>query len=78
MEDDYELTISPLSQTMTRNGRTFRVEIYRGPDTGWSLEVVNEADTSIVWNDEFPTDQEAFDEIAALGDDEIDAMLDNE
>ena len=36
MEDDDELVISPLSQWITDQGHTIRVEIYRGPDTGWT------------------------------------------
>jgi hypothetical protein len=36
------------------------VQIYRlATERGWSLEVVNEAGTSIVWDDFFATDRDA-------------------
>ena len=36
--------------------------LYRLETTDWSLEVVDETGTSIVWDDLFPTDQAALDE----------------
>ena len=62
MEDDYELVMSPLCQSITEKGHTVRVEIYRGPDTDWTLEVVDASNTSTVWDDLFATDQAALDE----------------
>lgn len=66
MEDDDELVMSPLCQWITEQGHTIRVEIYRGQDTGWILEVVDESDTSIVWDDQFATDQSALDEVLRI------------
>ena len=63
MQDDYQLTHSPLCRTVTDAGHTIQVEIYRGPDTGWTLEVVDEFNNSRVWDDQFPTDREALDEL---------------
>ena len=40
MEDDYQLVMSPLCQSITDKGHTVLVEIYRGPDTDWTLEAV--------------------------------------
>jgi spore coat protein CotH len=48
---------------VTDAGHTIQVEIYRGPDTGWTLEVVDEFNNSRVWDDQFPTDREALDEL---------------
>lgn len=64
MDDDFELIISPLCQEYEKDGITLRVEIYRGADTDWTLEVVNPSNTSIVWDDLFPSDQAAFAEFA--------------
>lgn len=36
------------------------IHIYRMPDTGWSLEVVDEHNNSTVWEDLFQTDEEAL------------------
>jgi hypothetical protein len=37
-------------------GVSLDVQIYRGPQEGWSLEVVNQAGTSTVWDDRFDSD----------------------
>jgi len=61
MSEDYELMSSPLSQDVSADGETVRVEIYRGvDDKGWVLEVVDKYGNSSVWNDLFDTDNEAF------------------
>jgi hypothetical protein len=61
-ELDPEIESSPLCRSVTRDGIAVRVAIYRlvGNDDGWSLEVVNQEGTSIVWDDLFATDTEAF------------------
>ena len=43
----------------TRGGITIEVCIYRLEDTKWTLEVVDENGTSIVWDGEFDTDDAA-------------------
>ena len=60
--DDVELENSPLSCELTRDGVTIRVEIYRIRDRGegWSLEVVDHEGASTVWDETFPTDQDAY------------------
>ncbi len=63
-DNDPEIEHSTLSGPVTRDGITVSVEIYRirnGSD-GWSLEVVDAANTSTVWDETFPTDQDAFQE----------------
>lgn len=64
IEDDPEIEESPLSDVVTRDGITVRVEIYRlkEGDGGWSLEVVDQEGGSTVWDDRFATDKEAHDE----------------
>ena len=60
-----EIESSPLCGKMERDGIEFEILIYRidGVDEGWSLEVVDEEGTSIVWDDLFDTDQAALDEL---------------
>jgi hypothetical protein len=60
MEDDEELMMSPLCQSVTREGHTVRVEIYRGTSSRWLLEVLDEYQNSTVWDDQFDTDQLAW------------------
>lgn len=62
MEDrDPNIVHSGLSRTVTKDGVTVRVEIYRVEhDPKWALEVVNDQGTSIVWDDLFDTDDAAF------------------
>jgi hypothetical protein len=61
-EHDPEIEHSPLSGPVTRDGITISVEIYRIRDgsEGWSLEVVDAENTSTVWDETFPTDQDAY------------------
>lgn len=40
---------SPLSQSVTRDGKTARVDIYGNGEGGWLLEVVDEFGNSTVW-----------------------------
>lgn len=42
------------------DGATLDVQIYRMPHGRWSLEVLNEAGTSIVWDELFDTDDAAW------------------
>jgi hypothetical protein len=52
---------SPLCESVTRDGITVRVEIYRlaGRGEGWSLEVVDQQGGSTVWDGTFANDQDA-------------------
>lgn len=42
MYDEHDLIDSPLTQTYTANGRSVEIQIYRMPDSGWTLEVVDQ------------------------------------
>ena len=76
MHDENDLIYSPLQQKYTVDGKTVEVCIYRMPNTNWTLEVVDQYNNSTVWDLEFNTDQEAFDQflevIAAEG---IESMI---
>ena len=63
MSEDPQLIDSPLSQTISQDGLSVKVEIYRLEDSLWTLEVVDEYGNSTVWDDEFATDSEAFAEL---------------
>ncbi|MBN1540674.1 hypothetical protein JW992_00915 [candidate division KSB1 bacterium] len=76
MHDDDPLEMSPLCQEMTVDGKSVRIEIYRGETGGWSLEIVDEFGNSTVWDDEFETDSEAFDEAqTSIRNEGIDAFI---
>ena len=57
-EDD--LIESLLDQTYTKDGKSIEIEIYRMPDTGWNVQVVDTFGNSTVWDDEFESDKEAL------------------
>ena len=59
-----EIVMSPLCREIVRDGTRIQVDIYRGEDeSGWILEVIDEENTSTVWDDPFDTDSEALDEV---------------
>ena len=59
-EDEPNIINSGLSRRVVWNGYRMRLEIYRLDDRpGWTLEVVNEVGTSIVWDDLFDSDDAA-------------------
>jgi hypothetical protein len=59
---DPKLIHSALSRTIRDDGIEVRIEIYKLETTDWSLEMVDGAGGSTVWDSLFPTDQAAFDE----------------
>ncbi len=63
IEWDPRIVKSGLSRIVKKDGVTLEVSIIRlEHETEWSLEVVNFASTSIVWDDLFTSDDEAFSE----------------
>ena len=61
---DPEIVMSPLCREISRDGTRIQVDIYRGEDESeWILEVIDEENTSTVWDDPFDTDREALDEV---------------
>ena len=76
MEEEFELEMSPLCQDLTDNGKTVRIEIYRGGGSNWHLEVVDEFNNSTVWDDQFPTDAAALEEAkSTIKDEGIGALI---
>jgi hypothetical protein len=61
---DPNIVNSGLSQPITVEGHIFGIEIYKlEGENEWSLEVVDEEGTSIVWDDLFDSDNSAFNEV---------------
>ena len=73
-----ELIESPLNWSIERNGRRLKVNIVRiATERGWSLEIVNDQNTSIVWDAPFETDRDADAAFRrALADEGFEAFLD--
>lgn len=68
--------MSPLCRSVTDGGHVVRLEIYRGPDTDWTLEAVDASNNSTVWDDLFPTDQAALDEgLRTIRDEGIESLV---
>ena len=60
-DDDYVLIESPLSGEFVRDGIRVDVQIYRGEeDPSLVLEVVDQANNSYVWEEQFATDKLAM------------------
>lgn len=54
---------SSASRQIVEDGITFTVEVYKLEGAvGWSLEVITDDGTSIVWDDLFEDDRVAFEE----------------
>ncbi|WP_299877669.1 hypothetical protein [uncultured Sulfitobacter sp.] len=63
MKPEPNLVISGASQRIVEDGVPFKVDIYKlEGGGGWSLEVLTEDGTSIVWDDLFEDDRAAFEE----------------
>jgi len=61
IERDPNIVKSGLSRTVGTDGITVEVSIIRlEHETEWSLEVVNSEGASIVWDDLFASDEEAY------------------
>ena len=58
--DENDLIDSPLSQVLQEHNQHVEILIYRLPDSDWTLEVVSQSGTSTVWDEIFPSDQEAL------------------
>ena len=72
MDDEPVLVDSTLSQEIEIDGYVFEINIFRlEHETSWTLEVVDEDNTSHVWDDTFASDvsalMEAQTELRSLG-----------
>ena len=64
MDDETKLITSRLSRTITRDGITVDVHIFRSEgDPEWTLEVADHEGASTVWEDTFETEQDALNEV---------------
>lgn len=60
---DPNLVTSGLSQRIIVGGCDVRIEIYRlETEQSWTLELVDEEGTSVVWDEQFGVDKDAADE----------------
>tara|TARA_R100001143_G_scaffold62974_1_gene67935 strand:- start:25607 stop:25867 length:261 start_codon:yes stop_codon:yes gene_type:complete len=76
MESSIELVISSLSQHLSVDGKTVKIEISRGYDGGWNLAIIDEFGTSTIWDEEFDTEAAALKEAkATIRDEGIDSLI---
>jgi hypothetical protein len=80
LQPDPELIVSSLNRSIERGGRRLGVHIVRlATEQGWSLEVVNDHNTSIVWDEQFETDRHADAAFqSALTEEGFEAFLDKD
>lgn len=77
--DETDLIYSKHCQSVSVGNKTVRVEIYGFGNEDWGLEVVNEANTSIVWDDLLKSDDAAYEEFKrTLKDEGIEAFDDEQ
>jgi hypothetical protein len=69
-EGEPTLIESPLSQRISRNGVTVDVQIYADEHGKWILEIVDQANSSHVWDDPFDSDHDAMAEAMRALDEE--------
>ncbi len=68
--------LSPLCQTLTRDGKTVQVDIYDDGAGGWLLEVIDDYGNSTVWQSAFASDQDALDEaLKTIDESGIDSLI---
>lgn len=61
-EQEQTPDLSPLAQSIIRDKKTVRVDIYGDGQGGWLLEVVDAHGNSTAWDASFASDREALDE----------------
>ncbi|MEM6495344.1 MAG: hypothetical protein AAF709_01315 [Pseudomonadota bacterium] len=72
-----QLEHSRLSQTITREGVTVEINIYRWTDDDeWTLEISGASDDAVIWTEPFASDQLALDAALAAIDKEGVASFD--
>jgi hypothetical protein len=80
MNDDkeHEMKVSPLSQAVTKEGKTVEVQIYQRDQGKWLLVVVDAYDNSTLWEDQFESDEEALaTALQTIDEDGIDSFIDS-
>lgn len=61
-EDEFEVKYSPLSCEFEHDEELFEIAIYEGDENLWLLEVVGPCGTSCIWDEQYKSDQDAFNE----------------
>ncbi len=76
-EDDYEVKLSALFQTYKEGDKSVEVEIYKGEDDdGWILEILDGLGNSMISDEMFLTEQQAWDQfVTDVKEDGIDAFI---
>jgi hypothetical protein len=74
---DPEIELSALSRKFTDKGVTVQVDIYRlaSSNDPWILEVIDADDNSLIWEDPFATEAEAWAEFQRAVDEDGIAVL---
>ncbi|MEM9301899.1 MAG: hypothetical protein AAGE01_07295 [Pseudomonadota bacterium] len=76
MNTEPEIRMSPLCQTIERDGKTVEVLIYSGDSTEWILEVEDGFGNSTVWDEPFASDEAALAEVTrTLVEEGIDSLI---
>jgi hypothetical protein len=72
MANTQTLVFSEFSGIYEEDGEEIEVRIYRtaGGSDGWTLEVVNSADMSITWDQDFASENDAYRELLQTLDEE--------
>jgi len=71
LEDDPEIIYSPFCAKFSKDDRVVEVNIFRvSTESTWHLEVINEMNTSTVWDDPFDSDAAAYAEFMATVEEE--------
>jgi len=76
-DEEYEVKLSSLSQSYSENGKSVEVEIYIGDDDdGWILEILDDQGNSMIGEEKFKTDKEAWNQfITDVKEEGIDAFI---
>jgi hypothetical protein len=75
--EKYKITNSPLSQVITKDGESVKIDIYKGDEDGWFLEIVDTDSNSTVWDEPFDTDRIALDTaLTSIDKEGINAFID--
>lgn len=76
MTDDFEPEQSPLSQTLTADGKSVEVLIYSDGEGKWLMEIEDQHQNSTGWEDSFDTEAEALAEAkSAVAEEGIDTFI---
>jgi len=75
-----QLIYSRLCRSYTEDGHLLEIQIFRlEGNVTWQLDVVNEDGTSVVWDEPFATEQQAYEAFCDMLEREgIDAFLSND